>query len=883
MLKQKPFYLLAIIVPIFILLGMSGYFIISSWGKYQDNKRNNEILSNVKMLETLEYATLSEALCIRLLDTNSKNNSKMCDDRIGISNNALNLVKNDPHLKYWKDEIVLIKENILKNDIKQFEQLLGDKKTDSIIKPYLTSIEVKTPMKQNKEFIALYTQLSSIIYATELENFLVRYYTTKNMSVPIENVIFWDKLIQASYMINLEDIDGSSSLKEAFVKIANSHDLHTILNKIDEMRITILTGKVDVNSKKNAEWIVFLEKKIESLEAMKSVIYKKLNREIEASIDDSVKVFLIYLVIFLLALMGLTAIYMQFKRAEKENVSLFSVTNEIHALSSYDDIELNVMKKMLEEAKSKEDMYAYLQSSFQVLHEKEKQSKDEVKLKSQFLSTLSHEIRTPLNAIIGFSKLLKDMDTSEDQKEFLSLVENSSYKLIMIVNDILDLSKINADKMEIENSSFDIFDMVETTASSFTQQTDHKDIEFGLFIDPFLPQYVMGDETKLSQILTNLIGNAVKFTEPYGKINIFVQCLKNNDSKVKIKFAVHDDGIGLTIDQTKNIFKAFSQATSATSNKYGGTGLGLTISHEMVELMGGELEVESKLNHGSTFFFTLEFQKDKEKSSKVYPTFPEITIGLALPVKSIKRQLDSNLEAYVHHLGAKFKLYYYEDLFESYKIIDLPDIMIFDHHYARLAGELEQCASIDCKAVLLTNGSLYSRINPVRHHFSDILYRPITLDKTRRILENSYDLEEVKTKQTKELENIESFKGLHALVADDNAINLKLIKIILEKIGLRVTMTSDGKEACEKYKEDSYDIIFMDIQMPIMDGIEASHCIMEYETEKKLPHVPIIALTANVGMGDKERYLSEGLDDYATKPLEIDTIKSLISKYCERS
>ncbi len=882
MLKDKSIYLWAIIVPMLILLGMSGYFATISWQKYQDNKKNTEILSNVNILQKLESATLSEALCMVLIENGSKDKSTLCKDKVDVTNNVLNEVKNSSNMEHWEREVVLIKKNILKSNLNNFEKLLSTKETDSIVNSYLKSIELKSPMEQEKELLALYRKLSDIAYATEIEKFLVTYYTSKNIPVPIENVIFWDKIIQSSYFVNVEDISSFSSMKEPLVKIANSDTLHEVLNKIDEMRITILTGKMELNNKKNLDWVTLLEKKQKSLEAMKSIIYEKLNREIETKISHNLQMLLLYILIFLLALLGLFTVYMQSKRAEKEKMALLTTANEIDAISSYDDIELEVMKKMLDEAKSKEDIYAYLQSSFQVLHEKEKQSKDEVRLKSQFLSTLSHEIRTPLNAIIGFSKLLKDMNTSEDQKEFLSLVENSSHKLIMIVNDILDLSKINADKMEIENSSFDIFDMVETTASSFTQQTDHKDIEFGLFIDPFLPQYVLGDEIKLSQILTNLIGNAVKFTEPYGKINIFVQSLKHNDSGVKIKFAVHDDGIGLTIDQTKNIFKAFSQATSATSNKYGGTGLGLTISHEMVELMGGELEVESKLNHGSTFFFTLDLKKDKEKSSKVYPTFPGVTIGLALPVKSIKRQLDSNLEAYVHHLGAKFKIYYYEDLFESYKIFDLPDIMIIDHHYARLAGELDQCASIDCKTVLLTNGSLYSRINPERHHFTDILYRPITLDKTLRILENSYEQDEVKIKPTKELENIESFKGLHALVADDNAINLKLIKIILEKIGLRVTMTSDGEEACEKYKEDRYDIIFMDIQMPIMDGIEATHCIMQYEREKKLPHVPIIALTANVGTQDKERYLSEGLDDYATKPLEIDRIKALISKYCER-
>jgi len=222
-------------------------------------------------------------------------------------------------------------------------------------------------------------------------------------------------------------------------------------------------------------------------------------------------------------------------------------------------------------------------------------------------------------------------------------------------------------------------------------------------------------------------------------------------------------------------------------------------------------------------------------------------------------------------------------LFEGMGFIDLPDIMIFDHHYARLAGELEQCLSLDCKSVLLTNGTLRSRINPEKHHFDDILLRPIGLRKCIRILRNSREKIPTITKQSTELANIESFEGLSALVADDNMINRKLIKIILEKIGLSVILSADGKEAFEKYKSGHFDIIFMDIQMPVMDGVEATHTILEYEKENNLKHIPIVALTANVAVGDKEKYLSEGMDDYATKPVEIDRLKALIAKHTEAS
>ena len=297
--------------------------------------------------------------------------------------------------------------------------------------------------------------------------------------------------------------------------------------------------------------------------------------------------------------------------------------------------------------------------------------------------------------------------------------------------------------------------------------------------------------------------------------------------------------------------------------------------------MGGDLKVSSKPNKGSSFSFALTLKKDKTVAVKKYPDFSDVSIGLALPVRNIKRQMDTNLETYMRYLGAKFSIHYYEDLFEGMGFIDLPDIMIFDHHYARLEGELEQCLSLDCKAVLLTNGTLRSRIDSEIHHFNDILLRPIGLHKCIRILKATREDNIIQPKPTAmRFENIESFEGLSALVADDNMINRKLIKIILEKLGLKVTLSSDGKEAIEQFKNDNFDIVFIDIEMPVMDGIEAAHKILEYEKANMLSHVPMIALTTN-DADDREYFLSEGMDDYATKPLDTEIIKQIIMRHCQ--
>ncbi|NOR54655.1 MAG: response regulator [Sulfurovum sp.] len=587
----------------------------------------------------------------------------------------------------------------------------------------------------------------------------------------------------------------------------------------------------------------------------------------------------LYILLFLLSLFSLLYMYKQHQEEKKAHKALLAAVKKIHALSTYASSDSQSLYEMLAAADTPKDIFNYLSHSFQLLQSKCKQSNDDAASKTQFLSTLSHEIRTPLNGIIGFSKLLRDMGTTVDQEEFLTLIEGSSRTLISIVNDVLDLSKMNAEKMQIEQIPFNLFETVESTVASFTQQTDQKDIELGIYIDPTLAHYFVGDATKLSQVLTNLIANAVKFTEPYGKINILLEKVKETGTVSEIRFSIQDNGIGLSHEHIKNIFNAFSQATQSTSSKYGGTGLGLTISSKIIELMGGRIEVQSVLDEGTQFFFTLKLEKDSESTFEPYPNFSNKKVGLALPVRHIDRQLEKNIENYLRHLGAEVSYYYYDDIFNKKSKIDLPDIMIFDHRYARLEGELAQCSSLDCLCVLLTNGGLSIHINPREHHFSDIIYAPITLRKTVRILNNIVvKKQEVLSKDASDQE--EAVTGIHALIADDNLINRKLINIILQKVGLKVTLTSNGQEVFDAYKKGSYDIIFMDIQMPIMDGVQATHKILEYEREEKLPHVPIVALTANVAEGNKERFMGEGMDDYATKPLEIETLKSIISRHC---
>jgi signal transduction histidine kinase/CheY-like chemotaxis protein len=880
MLKSKSLPRIVSILPLIILLVMSSFFLYQIWGQYQSSKALSNTLENAKLLQQYEKSILNETLCGVLDHKALKLLSTKCKDSIGKSQKLFNQIsKRDAQLLNWQEKIDIFRKNSNKFKVDDFEKIVGRKNLASVVKSYLESIEHESGDIQEKELLQLYAQISDNIYATELENFLVTYYVSTKHTISASNMIFWDKIVEVSSFFELEDTKHIPLIVNDIEKLVHSDTFHKNMSKIDDIRIAILTKGVGKDPRE-VEWGLVLEKKLDILTTMQNLVYTYLHEHIANKIQHFIYILLAYLVVFVLSLISLLYVYWKIGKEKTEDKTLSIFVKKIHALSQDIGKDSIRMQKMLDNIKNKEDAFTYVYSNFQLLQEKTKEAMEVAETKSQYLATLSHEIRTPLSSIVGFSKVLRDMGVSVDQEEYLALIESSSNNLIAIVNDILDLSKIDAEKMEIENVSFNIFETVEYVVSTFAPQADQKDIELGVFVDPFLPDYFLGDPTKLSQILTNLIGNAIKFTNTYGKVNIFVQCTYDNDDTTQIKFAVNDNGIGFSDDERKNIFNAFSQANKSTSSTYGGTGLGLTISRQMVALMGGTLEVESKPGAGSSFYFTITLKKDLSVDEKVAPDFSDVSVGLALPIKGIDRQLDTNLEVYMKYLGANFSIHYYDDLFEGLGFMNLPDIMIFDHRYARLAGELEQSLSLDCKIVLLTNGTLRSRINTDKHKFDDILLRPIGLRKCIRILRTAREKNEnLLPEITTHIDSVEFFAGLSALVADDNNVNRKLIKIMLEKLGLHVTLTVDGSESFEAYKNGQYDIIFMDIQMPVCDGVEATHKILEYEKEKKIKHIPIIALTANASAGDKEKYLSEGMDDYLTKPIEVEKLKELIEKY----
>ena len=503
---------------------------------------------------------------------------------------------------------------------------------------------------------------------------------------------------------------------------------------------------------------------------------------------------------------------------------------------------------------------------------KAKESEEEAlkanETKSQFLANMSHEIRTPLNAIIGFSDILSNSNMEAMDKEKAQIISKSAKALLNIINDILDISKIESGKYEVSKTNFDLKELLEQIVQLYAVNTKQKNIRFLYTLDESIPNFVYSDETRLKQVLSNIISNAIKFTPENKKVSFEVKLLNMNENRASVRFSVKDEGIGISPENQKSIFEPFSQADGTISRKYGGTGLGLTISLNIIKMLGSEIKLISKEEEGSLFYFDLDLVVQDVAnldSSKLKYDFA--ICNIIEDTENIKNHLAS----VVKYFG---RIHEGDEDIESCKKIDL----IFCFGDPQLFDKLSRRkARFKCPVVYVGNMEKINNNNimkPLMDYFLDV---PIYSSKIFNIIaESKLTVENIEKIENK-IEPKEIFSG-KILVAEDNYNNQLLIKIILQKLGLDVTIVENGQLAVEKYKEEKYDLIFLDINMPVMDGLTALQLIREYEKEVKA-FTPIIALTANAINGDREKYIDAGMDNYLSKPLERNQLISILDLY----
>ena len=578
---------------------------------------------------------------------------------------------------------------------------------------------------------------------------------------------------------------------------------------------------------------------------------------------------------FFILLISLLLIFLKrdyfFSKGNNSTEGLKSLLEEIKYSS--DSVKIKEFKKMLKE-KNHSEIYILISNMINELQESKKMADEANKTKSLFLSNVSHEIRTPINGIVGFSKILSSTKLDSEQREFLSTIRKSSEDLLGIVENILDISKIENGSIELEKSYFNLIEEFENLSDIYAVDASKKGVEFSFWIDPRLYfVLVESDSEKIKQILMNLISNAIKFTKRDGSVTVSIKQVEQKGKTLWIQFLVNDTGIGISKEQQVKVFYAFTQADNSSTRVYGGAGLGLTLANAWVKMLGGELKLESVEGEGSTLSFTLELnQKDffqKEKNE---------TINIALYTSADAQEKISNLhlKEYLSSLQTN-AIYNFKNFVECTDSVgDNFDILYL--HYNNIdKEELHRIVaqySSSTQIVLLTKLDNRFKILDIAPIFSQVIYEPVTFSKVKK----SIEISSINRKNSVE-ESLEKPFNLNALVVEDNKVNQKLIVHTLKTIGIESDVADEGAIGLDMFKKNRYDIVFMDIQMPVMNGVIATKEILKYEQLENLDHTPIIAVTTNTLKGDRERYIDVGMDEYISKPISTQKFINVVNQF----
>jgi signal transduction histidine kinase/CheY-like chemotaxis protein len=886
------------LLPILMLFGLASYYVYDSYNSYklaeylqeklEENKYLNKLITNIPRERGMSsiYMGNSSPTTHRSLVAQRTLVDTTTNEYISFMRSNLILEGRSSSIKQIKEITQTIQQNrpSIDSGDADFKEVFYDVYSANLAK-LITLLSEERAFNIDKEITSLSSTYLSLVHVEEFagqERDYLSYVLSRSLQLDSEELNQWLSLIGNADAISYESLINRN-VKAQLDSIFKNEDSVELFEDINIERAEIVQAVNDgFYATEPGIWFTMLSEKVNLIGEAKNVLIEAMDSRAAKVKVDALQILVASITLWLVSLLiGLLGMFVSNDIAR--NIRNLEAVLRRAAEGTHEGEEGALISSgiNLDTAEGTAQAYTALEKVIEQTRRDKEFALEASEAKSMFLANMSHEIRTPLNGIVGFTELLKDTDLHEEQREFIDIIEKSSENLLEIINNILDLSKIESNKLEIEEIVFNPMEEFESAVEVYSVRAAEKHIDLGCFIDPSLERPLKGDPTKIKEVVINLLSNAVKFTNSGGAIHVDVRRMPTEDSNTaKVRFEIKDSGIGVTSEQKARIFEAFSQADTSITRKYGGTGLGLTISSRFIELMGGQLDLESEPGKGTTFFFTLEFEEIETLNDSIKGTFANLN---ALILSSdTKKMQETYLKEYLDFYGVTYKIFHsMAEMQELQRQINY-DLLFVDYDFAE-DDELKEYEKAPSQMVLITKSYYMKKIDSMDMDVFKVLYEPLNNSKLKATLE-AHDVEEFKQAKAKKArrkkfdEKTSKFDA-EILVAEDNIINQKLIKRTLAELGLNVTVANNGLEAFEKRKNGSYDLIFMDIQMPVLDGVEATQEILDYEEDFEAPHVPIIALTANALKGDRERFMDAGMDEYTTKPLIRSEIISLLNQF----